>query len=64
MTKKDYVLIAGAIRETISFFDFHQQEQTTGVEQTMIRIEIALKKENPKFDIEKFENYIYTGKAV
>jgi len=53
MTKKDYILIAGAIKEAKdSFVDSKETEIT--IKKVIFTLANALSKQNPLFDFDKF----------
>lgn len=52
MTKKDYILIANALRESLENSTFKS---------IVYNIEKALKSDNPRFDRDKFIDYIFQG---
>jgi len=57
MTKKDYVLIAGAIRgsrESLSYAPVNKGERDIAVDTVQATIGLALQRDNPRFNYERF----------
>jgi hypothetical protein len=52
MTKKDYILIAKALRESRLYCETESQRR--GVQRAELTIARALKADNPRFDRERF----------
>ena len=60
MTQKDYALIAGVLK-TIGNIKNEPKFNNTQLTCLVEHFEFALLKENPNFDIEKFENSVYNA---
>ncbi len=55
MTKKDYILIAKALKETfVSFQRNDQTDKRTGVVHAIEHIATVLGQDNPRFDRDRF----------
>lgn len=59
MSKKDYVLIAGVLYASYSMAP---EDAQTVVYATALNMAHALKRENPRFDTDKFLTYVREGK--
>ena len=64
MTRKDYKLIAGAIREVLLATKAVGTEPTDGIYAVATSIADRLATDNPRFDAHKFANAIETGKGL
>ncbi len=56
MTKKDYILIANVLKPYFNLDSCYKQHEAIIKEMTF-NLERALKKDNPRFSEEKFNNY-------
>lgn len=57
MTKKDYIIIANAIKQTeIDYLDTAYEGSYKDL--LILNLEVAMSKDNPKFDPNKFREFI------
>lgn len=57
MTKKDYILIANAIKEQWQLskkHSEHPQHSGLAIHNTALRLAYAFKQDNPRFDVDRF----------
>ena len=59
MTKKDYELIADTISDSINYILLHDLKRDVAIKYIVECLQIALKKENSRFDSVKFLERLY-----
>lgn len=62
MTKKDYELLAKALREASHLAGFNGNDAVKAVGTAVTTVAAALAKDNPKFDRQKFFNAVREGR--